>query len=54
MFGGFFLGIVEALGPLLLGFEFKWQNVIAFSLLVLVLIFRPKGILGGSEVEKKV
>jgi branched-chain amino acid transport system permease protein len=54
MFGGFFLGIVEALGPGMLGFDFKWQNAIAFSLLVLVLIFRPTGILGGKEAVKKV
>jgi len=54
MLGGFFLGIVEALGPLLLGFEFKWQNVIAFSLLVLVLIFRPTGLLGERAQAKKV
>ncbi len=54
MFGGFFLGIVEALGPLLLGFEFKWQNVIAFSMLALVIIFRPTGIFGESASEKKV
>lgn len=54
MFGGFFLGTVEALGPGMLGFDFKWQNAIAFSLLVLVLIFRPNGILGGNEAVKKV
>lgn len=54
MFGGFFLGIVEMLGPQLLGFEFKWQNVIAFTLLVLVLIFRPTGILGERVTASKV
>lgn len=54
MFGGFFLGIVEALGPSLLGFDFKWQNVIAFSLLVLVLVFRPTGLLGERTQGKKV
>ncbi|MBZ0307731.1 MAG: branched-chain amino acid ABC transporter permease, partial [Anaerolineae bacterium] len=54
MFGGFFLGVVEALGPQMLGFDFKWQDVIAFSLLVLVLIFRPTGILGERTEGKKV
>jgi len=54
MFGGFFLGVVETLGPSLLGFEFKWQNVIAFGLLVLVLVFRPTGILGERAQAKKV
>ena len=54
MFGGFFLGIVEALGPNLLGFEDKWKNAIAFSLLVLVLIFRPSGLFGAASEVKKV
>lgn len=54
MFGGFFLGVVESLGPQMLGFDFKWQDVIAFSLLVLVLIFRPTGILGERTEGKKV
>lgn len=44
MLGGYFLGIAEALGVLVMPSEYK--DVIAFSLLVLVLIFRPKGILG--------
>jgi branched-chain amino acid transport system permease protein len=52
--GGFFLGLVEALGPTALGFNNAWQNVIAFSLLVLVIIFRPTGILGEVLAEKKV
>lgn len=54
MFGGFFLGVVESLGPQLLGFDYKWQNAIAFSLLVLVLVFRPTGILGERTEGKKV
>lgn len=54
MFGGFFLGIVESLGPFMLGFDTKWQNAIAFSLLVLVLIFRPSGLLGAATDVKKV
>lgn len=54
MFGGFFLGLVEALVPLMLGIDFRWQDGIAFGLLVLILIFRPTGILGGTEPVKKV
>lgn len=54
MFGGFFLGIVESLGPSLLGFDDKWRNAIAFSLLVLVLIFRPSGLFGAASEVKKV
>lgn len=44
MLGGFFLGMAEAMGVLVMPSEYK--DVIAFSLLVLVLIFRPSGILG--------
>jgi len=54
VFGGVFLGLVEALGPFALGIPNEYQNVIAFALLVLVLIFRPTGILGEILSEKKV
>ena len=57
--GGLFLGMVESVGPSLflegLGIPAAHQlkDVIAFSLLVLVLIFRPQGILGERLAEKK-
>ncbi|MBN2305483.1 MAG: branched-chain amino acid ABC transporter permease [Anaerolineae bacterium] len=54
MFGGFFLGLAEALGPTMLGIPTEYKDVIAFSLLVLVLIFRPTGIFGEVLSEKKV
>lgn len=54
MFGGFFLGLVEALGPTMLGIPTEYKDVIAFGLLVLVLIFRPTGIFGEVLAEKKV
>ena len=44
MVGGYFLGMAEALGVLVMPSEYK--DVIAFGLLVLVLIFRPRGIMG--------
>lgn len=50
MLGGYFLGMVEALGVLVMPAEYK--DVIAFSLLVLVLIFRPRGILGEVVSER--
>ncbi|MBW1721507.1 MAG: branched-chain amino acid ABC transporter permease [Deltaproteobacteria bacterium] len=50
MLGGFFLGMVEAMGVLVMPSEYK--DVIAFSLLVLVLIFRPRGILGEVVSER--
>src|SRR3990167_6884742 len=52
MLGGLFLGQVEAIGPTLFldGLNVPSPNqlkdVIAFTLLVLVLVFRPSGILG--------
>lgn len=57
--GGFFLGVIEAVGPPLIleGLNLpgvhQLKDVIAFTLLVLVLIFRPQGILGEKLAEKK-
>ena len=44
--GGLLLGLIEMYGSALFGSE--WQNVVAFVVLVLVLMFRPTGILGES------
>ena len=54
MVGGLFLGVVESVGPAVLGIDFQLKDVIAFSILVLVLIFRPSGILGEVLSEEKV
>jgi branched-chain amino acid transport system permease protein len=57
--GGLFLGMFESVGPSLflegLGIPASYQlkDVIAFTMLVLVLIFRPQGILGERLAEKK-
>ncbi len=51
--GGFFLGIIESVAPSLLGLPTQLKDVIAFGMLVLVLIFRPSGILGEVLSEKK-
>jgi len=53
--GGLLLGILEQVGPnlFLTGFDIpspnQLQDVIAFTVLVLVLIFRPSGLLGRRE-----
>lgn len=44
MLGGYFLGLAETFGVQILPAAYK--DVVAFTLLVLVLIFRPTGILG--------
>ena len=54
MVGGIFLGLVESLGPAALGIDFQLKDVIAFSILVLILIFRPSGIVGEVLSEEKV
>jgi branched-chain amino acid transport system permease protein len=46
LLGGLILGLIEMYGSAIFGSE--WQNVIAFTVLVLVLMFRPTGILGES------
>jgi len=53
LFGAMTLGLLEALGPSALGLPSEYKDVIAFSVLVLVLIFRPTGLLGEVLSEKK-
>ncbi len=59
MVGGLFLGLVESLGPILfldgLGIPAPNQlkDVFGFTMLLLVLIFRPTGILGERLAAKK-
>jgi branched-chain amino acid transport system permease protein len=59
MLGGLFLGLAESVGPNLfldgLGIPAPYQlkDAISFTLLVLVLIFRPSGILGERLAEAK-
>ncbi len=50
MLGGILLGLTESFTSAYLSTEYK--DVVAFSLLVLVLLFRPTGLLGKPEVEK--
>ena len=48
--GGFALGIIESLAAGFLSSGYK--DVVAFAILIIVLIFRPGGLLGESVVEK--
>jgi branched-chain amino acid transport system permease protein len=49
--GGFLLGLLESLGAAFLP-ESEWKDVFAFAVLIVVLIFRPSGILGENVSEK--
>jgi len=59
MIGGLFLGIVESVGPALfldgIGIPAPYQlrDLIAFTLLIMVLIFRPYGIMGERMAKKR-
>ncbi|MGW5417355.1 branched-chain amino acid ABC transporter permease [Actinomadura geliboluensis] len=44
--GGFVLGLLEMYGSSLFGSQ--WRDVVAFTVLILVLMFRPTGIFGES------
>ena len=50
MLGGLLIGLVEAFWSAYFSVEYK--DVAAFAILVLVLIFRPTGLIGRPEVEK--
>ncbi|HEY5789645.1 MAG TPA: branched-chain amino acid ABC transporter permease LivH [Gammaproteobacteria bacterium] len=50
MLGGLLIGMIEAFWSAYFTVEYK--DVAAFSILVLVLIFRPTGLLGKPDVEK--
>lgn len=50
MLGGLLIGLIEAFWSGYFSVEYK--DVAAFSILVLVLIFRPSGLMGRPEIEK--
>ncbi len=54
MLGGMFLGLIESIAPTALGISYQLKDVIAFAILIIILIFRPSGILGEVLSEEKV
>lgn len=50
--GGFLIGLIDALAVGYVGGE--WSRVIIFSMLILMLVFRPSGILGSTQSIEKV
>jgi branched-chain amino acid transport system permease protein len=52
MLGGLVLGLLEAFGTQIPGVGSAWKDVFSFSILILVLVFKPTGLLGKSEQER--
>jgi branched-chain amino acid transport system permease protein len=50
MLGGLIIGLIESLGGQFL--QVRWTDVIIFSILIIVLVFRPTGLLGVSTPQK--
>jgi branched-chain amino acid transport system permease protein len=50
MLGGMLLGTIETLGAGYLSPQ--WKDVIAYAILILILVFRPTGLLGERVAEK--
>ena len=50
MLGGLVLGLLEAAGTQVIGSA--WKDVFAFVILIIMLIFRPNGLLGKTEIER--
>ena|SRR3712207_6278630 len=48
--GAFIIGIVGAYSDLLI--DQRWTQVVIFSILILILVFRPSGLLGMGALEK--
>nr|MCU0475655.1 branched-chain amino acid ABC transporter permease [Anaerolineae bacterium] len=53
MAGGLLLGVIESGAPAMLGIPSQLEDVVAFSVLVLILIFRPTGIFGEALTKAR-
>jgi len=52
MLGGLILGLLESFGTQIPGIGSEWKDVFSFSVLILVLVLKPTGLLGKSEQER--
>jgi len=52
MLGGIVLGLLEAFGTQIQVVGTEWKDVFVFAILILLLVFRPTGLLGRQDVER--
>jgi branched-chain amino acid transport system permease protein len=52
MLGGLLLGLLEAAGTQVPFIGSEWKDVFSFGLLIIMLIFKPTGLLGVTEIER--
>jgi len=52
MLGGLVLGLLESFGTQIPGIGSEWKDVFSFAVLILVLVFKPTGLLGKPEQER--
>ena len=50
--GGFLIGILESLGAGFIPGGAEWKDIFAFTILIVVLLFRPQGLLGEKLPDK--
>jgi branched-chain amino acid transport system permease protein len=48
--GGVILGVIQAMMNFYV--DPRWTDVVVFSILVLILVFRPTGLMGGAVAER--
>ena len=52
MLGGLLLGLLESFGTQIPFIGSEWKDVFSFSILILILILKPTGLLGKKESER--
>ncbi len=52
MLGGLILGLLESFGTQIPFIGSEWKDVFAFGILILLLVFKPTGLLGRTEIER--
>jgi branched-chain amino acid transport system permease protein len=52
MLGGLLLGTLESFGTQISWIGSQWKDVFSFGILILVLVFRPNGLLGRTTIER--